>query len=227
MKAEFPWGKKTKRLFVIYTALYSQKISIPDSIFWHHYIGILCGDNSISGWWQIWMLFTHNRAALDRQGSVRRRAAYYHSAATPAFHSARAGRNDTSVSFPVTSRLSVWQRLKRFLEYLMTIATGKKEKKNITGKIESVKLFIRVFWSHALHWSLSETGRYGTRQKCLTWLHGFVSNSKRVTVKRDVTWNRGHQHIDGKTISIRVLYFYFLSLHTYEIFICWSLACRY
>lgn len=135
MKAEFPWGKKTKRLFVIYTALYSQKISIPDSIFWHHYIGILCGDNSISGWWQIWMLFTHNRAALDRQGSVRRRAAYYHSAATPAFHSARAGRNDTSVSFPVTSRLSVWQRLKRFLEYLMTIATGKKEKKILQAKL--------------------------------------------------------------------------------------------
>lgn len=122
------------------------------------------------------MLFTYHRAAQDHQGTVCRRAAYYHLAATPAFQLTRARRADTSVSFPVASCLSsVWQRLKRFLEYLITIAIKKNEKKPKTlynkknhRQNWTCWLFIRVFWTHVLHRSLSETGRYGTRQKCLT-----------------------------------------------------------
>lgn len=83
-------------------------------------------------------------------------------------------------------------------------------------------------WTHELQWSLRETGRCGTTQKCLTWLHGRVSNSEGATVKRVVTQNRGHQHTsDVKTISVVLLYFCFLSLSMYKTFLCWSSACRY
>lgn len=104
-------GKKW--ILAIHVTHYLQKSCIPNSIIPHHYIGVLCRMHNISGWWQIWMLFTQGQAALDRQGGVCRRAAHYHSAATPALQSTGAWRTDTSLSFPVPSHLSLWQGLKR------------------------------------------------------------------------------------------------------------------
>lgn len=211
-------GEK-KQILATNTTRYSQNC-IPNSTFPHHYIGLLCRGNNISAWWQIWMLFTHGHTALGHQGGIRRRAARYHSAAAPALWSTRAWRTDTSLPFPVASHLSPWQRLKRLWVSDIYCHRGKKNPQTTKpGKIVTVGCSSGC---SALQWSLSETGRCGTSQKCLTWLHGPVSNSKGVTVKRVVTQNRTHQHIDVKTISIEVLYFYCLSLNTYKIFLCWS-----
>lgn len=138
MKAKSPW--KNKRIHATHVTQYSQKNCIPDSTFPHHYNGLLCREN-ISGWWQIWMLFTHGHAAQDHQGGVCRRAAHHHSAATPALQSTGAWRTDTLLSLPVASQLSLWQSLKRLFEYLISIVIGKK-KKNPKQNQAKLKLLV-------------------------------------------------------------------------------------
>lgn len=63
--------------------------------------------------------------------------------------------------------------------------------------------------------------------KMLDFTSSFVSNFKGVTLEITVTKNRGHQHIDGKIIYLRLFHFYISSLHIYKVFICRSPASRY
>lgn len=136
MKVESPWEKKW--ILATHVTCYLQNC-IPSSTFPHHFMGLLCRKDNISGWWQIWMLFTHGHTALDHQGGVCRRAAHYHSAATPALQSTGAWRTDTSVSFPVSSHLCHYGRGWKDFECLISLVKGEKnEQTTKPGKTETV-----------------------------------------------------------------------------------------